>query len=134
MTNLLAVQISAAVLLAITSRNATLGKEPTTADIDRAAREALRAWEVPGAAVVIIRGDKLIHLNGYGHRELGRDAPVTGNTIFPLASCTKAFTALGLAVAVDDGKIAWNDPVRKHLTEFHLFDPNANELVTIRDL
>ena len=104
------------------------------AEVDRVVQEALRAWEVPGAAVVIVRGDKTVHLKGYGRRESGGDAPVTADTVFPLASCTKAFTGLGLAIAVDDGKLAWNDPVRKHLPDFRLFDPNANELVTVRDL
>ena len=109
-------------------------QEATPADLDAAVREALRVWEVPGAAVVVVRGDTLMHLKGYGRRELGRIAPITADTVFPLASCTKAFTAVGLAIAVDDGKFTWDDPVRKHLPDFQLFDKNATELVTLRDL
>lgn len=124
----------AGVLLLLGVTTAAPAQDMTETDVDRTVEEALRAWHVPGAAVVIVRGDKLVHLKGHGRREWNRDAPVTGDTVFPLASCTKAFTALGLAIAVDDGKISWNDRVRKHLPDFRLFDPNANELVTVRDL
>src|SRR5438046_2463315 len=122
MTSPRSLPLPALAILLFAAGPVAFADDATPADVDRVVGEALRAWEVPGAAVVVVRGDKLVHLNGYGRRELGRDAPVTGDTVFPLASCTKAFTALGLALAVDDGKLAWNDPVRKHLPDFRLFD------------
>jgi CubicO group peptidase (beta-lactamase class C family) len=95
---------------------------------------ALQKWEVPGAAVVIVRGDEVIYLKGHGVRELGGKKPVTPDTVFPLSSCSKAFTTLALAMLVDRGKVAWDDPVSKHLPAFRLADPLANENVTLRDL
>ena len=103
------------------------------AAIDREVQAAMRFWSVPGAAVVIV-GPEKSYLKGYGLRDAGKSDSVTPDTIFPLASCTKAFTSLALAMLVDDGKIAWDDPVRKHLPDFHLADPKADALVTIRDL
>jgi CubicO group peptidase (beta-lactamase class C family) len=56
------------------------------------------------------------------------------DTLFPLASCTKPFTSLALATLVDDAKLHWDDPVRKHLPYFKLADPLADANVTLRDL
>jgi CubicO group peptidase (beta-lactamase class C family) len=102
--------------------------------IDPVVTEALRAWDVPGLAVVVVSPERVLWLKGYGKRELGGEPPVTPDTIFPLASCTKAFTATLLAMLTDDGKLTWDDPVRKHWPDFHLADPLADAGVTLRDL
>ncbi|HKA06606.1 MAG TPA: serine hydrolase [Gemmataceae bacterium] len=106
---------------------------PALDRIDRLVTEALEAWDAPGAAVVIVSPDRVIHLKGYGVREIA-GKPVTPDTIFPLASCSKAFTTTLMAALADDGKLVWDDPVRKHLPDFHLSDPAADKLVTLRDL
>ena len=104
-----------------------------TNQIDKLALEALRAWNVPGAALVIVNRDGVVLLKGYGVREI-HGKPVTPDTIFPLASCSKAFTTSLMASLVDDGKLKWDDPVRNYLPDFHLSDPHADALVTLRDL
>jgi CubicO group peptidase (beta-lactamase class C family) len=104
------------------------------ARIDALVGEALRAWNVPGTAVVIVAPDRVVYLKGHGVRELGRKEPVTPDSLFPLASCTKAFTTALIGALADDGKLSWDDPVRKHLPDFHLSDPAADALVTLRDL
>lgn len=102
--------------------------------IDAAAEEAMKAWNVPGVAVAIVRGDEVVYMKGFGVRELGGKKPVTPDTVFAIASTSKAFTATGIAMLVDDGKMAWDDPVRKHVEFFHLADPLADQQVTLRDL
>jgi CubicO group peptidase (beta-lactamase class C family) len=102
--------------------------------IDGILDDALKAWEVPGVAVAVIRDDQVIYLAGRGVKELGRKDPVTPDTLFPIASCTKAFTTTAMAMLVDEGKMSWDDPVRKHLDYFHLYDPLADGQVTLRDL
>jgi CubicO group peptidase (beta-lactamase class C family) len=109
------------------------GPGPDSAKIDQLAADALAAWNVPGSAVVIVTPDRVVLVKGYGVRELGGD-PVTPDTVFPLASCTKAFTTALVALLADEGKLSWDDPVRKHLPDFHLSDPAADSLVTLRDL
>jgi CubicO group peptidase (beta-lactamase class C family) len=109
------------------------GADPAVERIDELALGALRAWDVPGAALVVVTPDRVVHLKGYGLRELG-GKPVTPDTVFPLASCTKAFTTALVAALADDGKVAWDDPVRKHLPAFRLSDPAADALVRLRDL
>jgi CubicO group peptidase (beta-lactamase class C family) len=103
-------------------------------ELDRICANALRVGRVPALSVVVVRGDKVIYLKGFGVRRTGQPDPVTPDTLFPLASCTKAFTATALGLLVDDGKLAWDNKVTKHLPWFRLKDPLANREVTVRDL
>jgi len=96
--------------------------------IDRA-RERLG---VPGAALVIVREGKPIHIRGYGER--APKQPVTADTLFPIGSTTKAFTAMLVMIAVDDGKLSLDDSPRKCLPGFKLRDPEADAAITVRDL
>src|SRR5262249_18736179 len=103
-------------------------------DVDRLVREAMRAWDVPGAAVVLVRDHRVEYLAGHGVRAAGDDAAVTTRTLFPLGSCTKGFTSAALALLVDEGKLGWDDAVRKHVSTFRLSDPLADRRVLLRDL
>ena len=111
-----------------------LSAEPAPAEVDKLAADALAAWEVPGMAVVVVRGDETLVLKGFGKRALSKPEPITPDTVFPLASCTKAFTTTLLAMLADDEVMTWDDPLRKHLPGFKLSDPNADSLLTVRDL
>src|SRR5260370_34690791 len=73
-----------------------------SAKVDALVKDALKAWEVPGAAVAIVRDDELVYFKGLGVKELeGHDA-VTPDTVFPISSCTKAFTTTAMAMLVDE--------------------------------
>jgi CubicO group peptidase (beta-lactamase class C family) len=102
--------------------------------VDKMARAALKAWDVPGLALGIVKDGKVIYLEGHGVKEIGKENPVTLETLFPIASCTKAFTTTALAMLVGERRMRWDDPVRDHLDYFRLADPSADRLVTIRDL
>ena len=108
--------------------------EPKPETIDAALESALKTFQAPGAAVAVVRPDQVLVLKGYGRCSASANDPVTTDTVFPLASCTKQFTTALLAMLVDDGALAWDDPVKKHLPAFKLSDPNANALLTVRDL
>jgi len=107
-------------------------KMDTTA-VDRIVGRVIRAWQAPGAAVAVVVGEE-VYLQGYGVEELGGDDPVSPDTLFAIASATKAFTCTAIAMLVEEGKMAWDDPVRKHLPWFRLPDPVADANVTLRDL
>src|SRR5947209_183202 len=66
--------------------------------LDAVMRDALKAFAAPGAAVVVVHNDRVVYLKGFGVRELGKDEPVTGDTVFQIASCTKAFLAMLIAM------------------------------------
>jgi CubicO group peptidase (beta-lactamase class C family) len=95
---------------------------------------ALATWKVPGAAIAIVRNDSLIYARGYGVRELGKRDAVTERTLFAIGSSSKAFTAAGLAMLVDEGKIRWDDAATKYLPNLQLHDAYATRELTIRDL
>lgn len=107
---------------------------PRPAEIDAAARAALKAWAVPGAAVVIVLDGKVHHVAGYGAREAGKEGAVTADTLFALGSCGKAFTTALIALLADEGKLTWDDRVRDHLPGFRLWDDLASRDVRLRDL
>lgn len=96
--------------------------------------ESLKKWDVPGVAVVVVQRDKVLWLAGHGVTSVETRQPLSHKTIFPIASCTKAFTATLIAMLADEGKLSWDDPVRKHWPEFRLGDPWVTEATTFRDL
>ena len=94
----------------------------------------LQDFEVPGAAVAVVKDDAIVFAAGYGTRELGRDLPVNEHTLFAAGSISKSFTATALAMLVGEGKLAWDDPVTHYLPGFQLHDAYATREITIRDL
>ena len=97
-------------------------------------QESLKAWQVPGASLAIVRGDEVVYLKGYGVKEQGSEKTVTADTLFAIGSTTKAFTTTAMAMLIDEGKMSWDDHVRKHIPFFRLSDALANEYVTLRDI
>ncbi|MEX2152706.1 MAG: serine hydrolase [Gemmatimonadaceae bacterium] len=101
--------------------------------LDAYVSSTIKSWDAPGLALVIVRGDSVL-ARGYGVREIGGADSVDAETLFPIGSLTKAFTATVIAALVDDRTIAWDDPVVRHLPEFRMFDSAATGRVTIRDV
>src|SRR6185436_19614911 len=77
-------------------------------------------WKVPGLAVGVVKDGQVIFLEGFGTRDVERGLPVTPQTLFALASGTKAFTTLALGILADEGKLDWDRPVRHYLPAFKL--------------
>lgn len=103
-------------------------------EIEAYAGKARRDWRVPGFAMAIVKDDKVVFAKGYGSRDLVKPGAVDENTLFAIASNSKAFTSAALAMLVDEGKIKWDDPVTKYLPFFQLHDPYVTRELTIRDL
>jgi len=105
-----------------------------TKAVDRVVTSAMTAFNVPGVAVAIVQNDRVVYAKGFGTTEIGGTTAVTADTLFGIGSTTKAFTTTAMAMLVDEGKMHWDDPVRKHLSYFHLDDPCADSMVTLRDI
>ncbi len=104
------------------------------AGLDAYIASAMRDWQVPGLAIAVVKADSVIFARGYGVRELGKPGAVDENTLFNIASTSKAFTVAALGMLVDEGKLSWDDPVIRHLPEFSLQDPWVTREVRVRDL
>ena len=102
--------------------------------IDSLVERALRAFNVPGIAVGIVKDGKVIHAKGYGISSLNTGKHVDENTLFGIASNSKAFAVASLGMLVDEGKLKWDDKVRDYIPEFELYNPYVTEEFTIRDL
>jgi CubicO group peptidase (beta-lactamase class C family) len=121
-------------LLFLSLFSKTYSQGLTSVQIDSVAERARRAFDVPGIAVCVIKDGKVIHSKGYGVRSLRTGQPVDENTLFGIASNSKAFTTAALGMLADEGKLSWDDKVRKFIPEFKLYDPYVTEEFTIRDL
>jgi CubicO group peptidase (beta-lactamase class C family) len=112
------------------------GAEPVDplAGFDEYAKAAIADWRIPGLAVGIVKDGGLILARGYGTGRAGEEVPVDEETIFPIGSVTKVFTATCLAVYVEQGKLKWDDPVVRHYPEFELYDPFLTKDVRVEDL
>ncbi len=76
----------------------------TSAEIDALVERTLKTFDVPGIAVAVIKDDKVIHAKGYGVRSLKTQQKVDENTLFGVASNSKAYTAAALGMLVDEKK------------------------------
>lgn len=97
-------------------------------------QDAMESWNCPGAAVIVVRGDEVLHQAAYGLRDVEGQQPMTLDTRFAMASVTKSFTAMSIALLVDDGKLEWDKPVREYMPEFILHDPYITANITVRDM
>lgn len=117
-----------------TAAAATAAATAPAFDLQTDVLRDMRAFDVPGMAIAIVKDGKVIAARGFGVRKLGEPAPVDGKTLFEVASNSKAFTAVALAMLVDEGKLAWDDPVTKHLPDFQMYDAYVTHEMTVRDL
>src|SRR6266508_1362111 len=126
--------VAAFVLLAGLAAPGLHAQTAPPSDLDAYVAKALAAFDTPGAAVAVVKDGRVVLAKGYGRRRLGEPAPVDAHTLFQIASNTKAFTTAALAMLVDQGRLAWDDPVTKYLPWFQLSDPYVTRELTVRDL
>jgi CubicO group peptidase (beta-lactamase class C family) len=104
----------------------------------QAMRELIEAerkrFDVPGVAVAVVVGGEVVLAEGFGVRDLETGAAVTPQTLFPIASDTKCFTAATLCVLADEGVLDLDAPVRTYIPWFAMSDAHATALVSARDL
>jgi CubicO group peptidase (beta-lactamase class C family) len=110
--------------------------------LDAARVEALTAFiergrkllDVPGVALGLVQDGKVVFAGGFGVRELGKPAKVDADTLFMVASTTKAMTTLMLGKLVESGRLTWDTPVTAVLPTFKLGDPDTTRSVLVKHL
>jgi len=125
--------LSAAWVLSLVVARAASAAVPLAA-IDADVERARHEFEIPGVSVAVVKEGRVVLARGYGVKRQGAPAPVDAETLFAIASNTKAFTAAALGLLVEDGKLAWDDPVTRHLPSFQMYDPYVSREMTVRDL
>lgn len=109
------------------------GPDAETLDrVDDTIIERIEASDVPGFAVAVLAGDRIVHARGFGEAD-GSGRPVTPQTPFLLGSTTKSFTALAVMQLVDGGKVDLDDPVRRWVPELQLAREQEEE-ITVRQI
>lgn len=106
----------------------------STQAIDALVERSMKTFDVPGIAVGIIKDGQIVYAKGHGVRSLNTRQKMDENTLFGIASNSKAFTTVALGILVDEGKIKWDDKVRDYIPEFKLYNAYVSEEFTIRDL
>ncbi len=104
------------------------------AELRRFVEQSIQELGVPGAAFALTTREKTIYAGGVGVRLLGDPTPVDGDTEFAVASNTKGMATLMLAKLVDEGKLAWNEPVTQVYPTFRLGSPQTTSKVLVRNL
>lgn len=116
-----------------TSRSFAKAKLTEFEEIDVYITAKMEELGIPGAALVIVQGDQIVHMKGFGVADsTGR--PVTPQTPFFTGSTGKSFTALAVMQLVEAGKVVLDAPVQTYLPWFRVADVNASKLITVRQL
>lgn len=105
-----------------------------TKDIDRLVETTMQEFNVPGIAVAVVSDDQVIHMKGYGVSSIATGSRTDENTLFGIASNSKAFTAAALAILVDEGKLTWETKVIDIIPGFRLYNSYVTEDFNIKDL
>jgi len=113
------------------------GQTKTQVDLvqlDKYYAKMVKDWEVPSATIGIVKDGKLIFTGNYGVLEVGKKEKPDENTLYAIASNSKAFTTAIIGMLVQEGKLNWDDKVKKYLPYFELYDPWVSNAITIRDI
>jgi CubicO group peptidase (beta-lactamase class C family) len=92
--------------------------------------ETWNKWDVPGAALAVVRDGEIVYSRGYGSAQLEYQIPITPATVFHVASVSKQFTCFAIVLLAEEGKLALDDDIRKHLPDL----PEFPQPITIRHL
>ena len=99
-------------------------------EVDEYVRAAMRERHVPGAAIAVVRGGKIVKAEGYGLANVELNVPATKETVFEIGSVTKQITAAGIMLLVEEGKISTDEKISKYLPD----TPEAWKNVAVRNL
>jgi CubicO group peptidase (beta-lactamase class C family) len=103
-------------------------------NLDAMIAAGMKDWQVPGLAAVVVKDGKVVFKKVYGIKDIDTKEPIDEDTLFSMASTTKALIAISLGILVDQGKINWDDKVIDHFASFKLTDPNITANARVKDL
>ena len=107
---------------------------PNRVALDEIIDEVIARYHLPGIAVGVISDGEIIYTRTSGELIAGSGQRVNADTLFKIASNSKAMTTGMLARLVDAGKLQWDDLVAEHLPAFRMSDPWVTREMQVRDL
>lgn len=102
--------------------------------LDAYFEKALNNWQIPGMAIAFVNADSIVFSKGYGFANIEKKTKVDENTLFSVASNSKAFTASSIAKLVEEGTLNWDDKVVDYLPYFRMYNDYVTNNFTITDL
>lgn len=119
---------------AVSARGALSQETLNHETIGQLAGQVMAEFQVPGMAVGIVKDGEVFYAAGHGVREAGKPEPVDTDTLFRIASASKAFTTAALAMLVDRGEVSWDGAVIDYLPELRMHDPWVTAHISLVDL
>jgi CubicO group peptidase (beta-lactamase class C family) len=109
-------------------------QEGNNKKLDAMIVQGMKDWKVPGLAAIVVKDGEVVFQKTYGVKNLETKEPVDENTLFNMASTTKAVVAIAMGMLVDDGKLDWDDKVTDYVPYFKLSDPYTTADARVKDL
>ena len=116
------------------SIHAQVEKKVDLKALDNYFAKMVKDWDVPGASIGVVKDGELVFTGNYGVLEKGKKGKPNAQTLYAIASNSKAFTSAIMGMLVQEGKSDWNDKVKKYLPYFAMYDEWVAEHMTIRDI
>lgn len=108
----------------------TLSAQDTGVLVENIVKREMQERKIPGLQIVVVQHRKIAFSRSYGTANMAEEVPVDNQTIFPVNSCTKVFTAVAIMQLVEQGKINLSAKVKDYLTNL----PESWQQVTVRQL
>ena len=118
----------------LATRRPIVDATPQARELERLAGELVAKQRLPGLALAVVQNGKIVSLRAYGVTDSSTGDPVTTDTVFRLASLSKAFAATVSAQLVEEGAMSWDSPIINQLPAFKLRDYQGAQKVTVRDI
>ena len=123
------------IFLVIIVSSTTFGQKTSNSKLlDAMIKKGMKEWQIPGLAAIVVKNGEVVFKKTYGIKDIETKEPVDENTLFTMASTTKALIAISIGMLVDQEKINWEDKVRDHLPGFNLSDPYITADARVKDL
>ena len=104
-----------------------------TAALDKALKRVTEETGLVGGVVNVVKGGKTVYTYEYGYADRENQVPMTQDTLFDVASTSKAWTVMLAAQAADEGLMDWDEPIKNHIPEFTMVDKYAGDHLSARD-
>lgn len=121
-------------LTVILSQSLSAQQKTNNKKLDAMIVQGIKDWKAPGLAAIVVKDGEVVFQKTYGVKNLKTKEKIDENTLFNMASTTKAVVAIAMGMLVDEGKLNWDDKVVDHLPYFKLSDPYSTADARIKDL